>query len=322
MTSRESEPDASIPGSDVASAKAGGNGDKPETTNVEHLLADPEPSAGARDDGNVSEDPADQLRWSAEQRRQFLEGVAREGADVPDAAKLFGVRPEILNRFLVLLRDRYPLVDKANFFLELEQGISGINVAITNQRDALSHFVTILSRDELSEDQQLAQLAHAEEHLRRATLEPYAIAVALEAKKLLAINEVYLTEVVPLLNDPRFSAAPLPSRINAVLKEMLEMRAVAREAKARNTWDDSWEEGVTSLVAVFRKAREMHERLGHYIGVARQVREGEQRNQQYLLDSDRTAALEKKNRRLTNINIFLAVLSVLLGLLGVLVALK
>jgi hypothetical protein len=229
-------------------------------------------------------------------------------------ADLFGVSPAVLYLFLILLRDRYPLVDKANFFLELEQGTSGINVAITNQRDALSHLVTLLTRTDLTADQQLSQLAHAEEHLRRATFEPYAIAIQIETKKLLTVRTAFQDEVLPLADDPRLSTAPDLTQVNAMLKEIRETLTMSRQSKARNTWDAGWEDGVASLVALFTKARQMHERLVGHIAVARLIREeqrqAEQRSNQSA-ESVRQRTLEKRNR-------FLTILSIVLGMLGIL----
>jgi hypothetical protein len=83
--------------------------------------------------------------------------------------RILGVERALLIRILVrileLLRDKYPLADKANYFLE-RQGYSGINTTITNQRDAISHLVTLLADHTLDHDGQLAQLHNAEEHLR------------------------------------------------------------------------------------------------------------------------------------------------------------
>lgn len=93
------------------------------------------------------------------------------------------VNEEILEKFLALVRDRYPLADKANYFLETKEKQSGINIAITNQRDVLSHLVTLLTPG-LSVDGQTAQLYTAEEHLRRAILESYETALNRRLDKL------------------------------------------------------------------------------------------------------------------------------------------
>jgi hypothetical protein len=52
-------------------------------------------------------------------------------AENPDDL-ICGVERDIVERFLLLVRDKYQQVDKANYFLELNLGASGINVAITH----------------------------------------------------------------------------------------------------------------------------------------------------------------------------------------------
>src|SRR5579864_1125801 len=82
----------------------------------------------------------------------------------------------LLVSFLCLFRDRYPDADEAAHFLETKTGISATSVTVTNQRDALSHLVTFLGKRGVDEQQQ--QLHHAEEHFRRAIIEPYQVAAA------------------------------------------------------------------------------------------------------------------------------------------------
>ena len=71
-----------------------------------------------------------------------------------------GVRlPQIVTDILKLFTDLYPLIDKANYFLELHAGASGINVGVTNLRDAVSHLVTVLENPTLTLDDVGAALA-------------------------------------------------------------------------------------------------------------------------------------------------------------------
>ena len=51
--------------------------------------------------------------------------------DEEDGSRILGVDRALLIRILELLRDKYPLADKANYFLE-RQGYAGINITITN----------------------------------------------------------------------------------------------------------------------------------------------------------------------------------------------
>ena len=115
-----------------------------------------------------------------------------------DAERFCGVHVEVLGDFLKALKNCYPQADKANYFLEINEGESGIGIAITNQRDALSHFVTCLLSEEATAEEQRTQLTNAMEHLRRAALEPYERAVSARTEKVKALYERYKDEVLTL----------------------------------------------------------------------------------------------------------------------------
>lgn len=185
-----------------------------------------------------------------------------------------GVERDIIERFLTLVRDKYPRVDEANYFLELNLGTSGINVAISNQRDVLSHLVTLLTNSDLSREDKLAQIADAEEHLRRAIIESYEQAVSLKLDQFIKVKAEYETTVLLLKgNSPLLASAPDLTSINARLRTITELREKGRATKARNRWDAEWENGVENLIAAFHHIEELLQTLGPHIVVAHQVRE-------------------------------------------------
>jgi hypothetical protein len=111
---------------------------------------------------------------------------------------VLGVERDILEKALLILRDRYHLATEANLVLELYAGTSGINVSITNQRDAITHLVSLLKADGGNRDAQVAQVANLDEHLRRAVSEPYELAVNVLEDKLATILQQYKEEVLAL----------------------------------------------------------------------------------------------------------------------------
>lgn len=149
-----------------------------------------------------------------------------------------------LGDFLSLIRDRYSLADEANFFLE-QSGVASISVAIANQRDAVSHFVSFLNKPGSEHAQyRQHQISAAEEHLRRAIIEPYQLAVDLKKRELLDLLEDYLT-----IPD---SSQPLPiEKIDEILKEASELSISGRKAKKANSWSDEWRTGVKSYTKAF-----------------------------------------------------------------------
>jgi hypothetical protein len=182
-----------------------------------------------------------------------------------------GVDPDVLKGFLILIKEKYAMVDMANFFLEIKTGVSGINIAMANERDFLSHLCTVLSDQELTPDKQKDQLSAAEEHLRRAVIESYQKAVEIKFSSVLDNYEKYRYEVVPLQKryEP-LADAPDFNSIRTKIKEINVLRMESRNAKRRNKWDDSWEQGVATYVKAFLDLEKLDDTLEDYILIARQ----------------------------------------------------
>jgi hypothetical protein len=184
--------------------------------------------------------------------------------------EILGLETEVLERFLQFLVKEYPIADKANYYLE-RQRVSGINIAITNQRDMLSHLVTLLTDRELTLEEKIGQVANAEEHLRRSVVETYAKAVALETKTALDNLNDYKRLVIPHAKNPAFSTAPAISAILKDLEEIEKLRQVGRAAKSQNAWNEEWVKGLNSYSEAFEKARRLNDTLDTLIHIGRQI---------------------------------------------------
>jgi hypothetical protein len=160
------------------------------------------------------------------------------------------IDPVLLDRFLQLVRDNYRNADKATFFLEERSGITNI-YGITNLRDVLSHFATFLD-PALSNEQRRDQLANAEEHLRRAILEPYQIATEDLIIRFQEVYQHYKRYVLPARDRyPTLSTAPSKEHIEGELRKIEQLLSVGRAAKGRNLWDAAWEQGVAAFIRAF-----------------------------------------------------------------------
>jgi hypothetical protein len=202
-------------------------------------------------------------------------------------------KSEILAGFHRLFREKYSIADQASFFLETQARVSGINITITNQRDALSHFVTFLRTDEMSVEAAREQLVDAEEHLRRAIVEPYEVAVALEARYGAQLRDAYLAEVATLA-DPRVANLPTAKDLAQRADALQELRVTARKAKARNIWDPAWEAGVKTYIETFVGLRDLSREMEEHLALARRIRAenaDKDRLQEYVRQRDRWIAL-------------------------------
>lgn len=178
----------------------------------------------------------------------------------------------IIREFLNLIKDKYPIVDKANFFLESKLDVSGSTIAMANQRDFLSHFCTFLT-EKLTERQKLDQVSAAEEHLRRAVIESYHNALSLKLVDVIKLYKRYTEEVVPYQTSyPGLDAIPDPKSIRAILRDIERLQIEARDAKSRNKWDDNWEEGIKTYVEGFLMAEQLGDSLEDYLLKASQLK--------------------------------------------------
>lgn len=187
-----------------------------------------------------------------------------------NSPKILGVEQDLLEEFLVLIRDYWSLVDQANYLLENDVRISGINVAITNQRDAISHFVTFLSNpDRFTSRDRIEQIAAAKEHIRRGILESYQIAVAVTLEKILSLILEYKQKIL-VLNDSVLANAPTLEEIYNKLNIIYNLIKEGRESK-RNRWDDKWELGVEKFMEAFTEIKNLQETVDLYITLGKKI---------------------------------------------------
>jgi hypothetical protein len=183
-----------------------------------------------------------------------------------------GVEPGVIKAFLELIRDKYPIVDKANFFIEIDAGASGANIAITNQRDFLSHFCTVLKDKKLTPEQQYAQVSAAEEHFRRAVIESYQKGVEIRLTETIKLFEKYKERVVPIqTKHSELAESPDLEAIRSDLDEIKQLRKKGRDAKSLNKWDDEWVSGVNAYLKAFLKIEKLEKVLEIYLGKASQI---------------------------------------------------
>jgi hypothetical protein len=176
---------------------------------------------------------------------------------------ILGVDRSLIEKFLLLVRENYKKADQASFFLEHHAGVNNI-IAVAHMRDVLSHLVTLLD-PKTPKDAKEQQLANAEEHLRRAILEPYETALA---KLIIDFNSLYLKykEYVLPLKDryPTLKNAPDHERIEAELQDIKALNQSGRSAKGKNLWDEAWEEGVDNFIDAYTKLSALHSEVTEY----------------------------------------------------------
>lgn len=179
----------------------------------------------------------------------------------PHGELVCGIPKEFVEKALYLIRDNYRKADEACFFLEERAGINNIQ-AITNVRDATSHIVTLLNKPDLSNEQREVQLGNAEEHLRRAIIEPYEIAIDSLTKDFYPLYLQYRERLLPVkARHTVLGSAPNSISIDARLREIQQLTVKGREGKGKNLWDPAWEEGISAFIDAFDKLFELKAEL-------------------------------------------------------------
>jgi hypothetical protein len=202
--------------------------------------------------------------------------MATLGVSPPDPADplnhLTAEDRSLLFRFLGLIRDNYKKADKAAHFLERKAGVTN-TCGITNLRDVLSHFATLLDPS-TPQEKRRDQIGNAEEHLRRAIIEPYEIGLASLTEKFKPTYDTYREKVLPLRNTEGFRAAPDRAQVDGRLADIDESAEKGKSAKGKNLWDEEWEEGVSGLIDAFDRLADLHNEIEGWIFKHRQDHHG------------------------------------------------
>jgi hypothetical protein len=175
---------------------------------------------------------------------------------------------EIFFRFLILVRDNYRKADKAAHFLERRANV--VNTAsMANLRDVLSHMATLLD-PRTPALRRSDQLASAEEHLRRAIIEPYELGLGELTQKFGPVYDSYRGRVIPLMETEGFRTAPNRVEIDNRLRDVDDLAEKGKYAKGRNLWDEEWEAGIEALIEAYDQLSSLHHEIEEWVFKSRQ----------------------------------------------------
>jgi len=190
-----------------------------------------------------------------------------------------GVERHLVEAFLALIRDNYQHAEKAAFLLEERARILNLS-GVANLRDVLSHLATMLD-PRTPPERRPAQLANAEEHLRRAITEPYGIALGRLRKEFRPVRSEYSRRIVPLIRKRKYlEHAPDDATVTARLTEIARLAERGRASKGKNLWNPQWEEAVASFLQAYEKLSALHQELLTFCNQHRQA--GRERWQSFV----------------------------------------
>lgn len=176
--------------------------------------------------------------------------------------EMFGIKEAHLERIIELIRTRFVVVKEGTKYLENMERKYNIT-ALANIRDFVSHIETALKED-ITDKERQANLDQAEEHLRRALIEPPQIALESRLEIFLEEYEEYEEEMIP--NERKYGVDTITDheQIRADIKKIQEYLNEGRKRKGTNIWNTTWEEGVELFNRGYELAVELHGRIKSY----------------------------------------------------------
>ena len=176
--------------------------------------------------------------------------------------KIAGVDIKHLEWLVTIIRDKYSAVKSGVKYLENMEGEYDLT-ALANIRDFLSHIETSFKHN-IHDKEIEANINQAEEHLRRALVEPYHTALDVKLQKFLDEYREYEEAMLP--NEAKYGLSEITDH-NAIRHDIHRINTFLNEGRKRkggNLWDNSWEEGVENFVQGYELAIELHNNLKEY----------------------------------------------------------
>jgi len=176
--------------------------------------------------------------------------------------KFKGIEVDILERMIDLLRERYSAASVALTFLEVMTQEYDI-VGLANQRDVLSHFASICAPSKARRERE-ENLANAEEHLRRAIVEPYQTAVEVRLDRFISEYDFYDRKLVKKEKSVKLDKIVNHDYIREEIETIKELLKEGRDKKNCNIWDTKWEEAVRCFTIAYEKIVKLDNLLASY----------------------------------------------------------
>lgn len=173
--------------------------------------------------------------------------------------KICGVNKEIAEQILLMIRDKFEDFDKGTYYLA-SLGYDN-DIGYRNIRDMLSHIKTALSKEANRKEKEI-QVSLAEEHLRRALVEPYEVGAQEEFKKTRDLYNKFTKLICSIKeNEKQFLKAPAEDKLKEQLKSIYRHMETGRKKKSVNLWNSDWEEAVEEFTKAAEKAQEINNHL-------------------------------------------------------------
>lgn len=177
----------------------------------------------------------------------------------------------VLERLLLTLRENLMTVFEANRFFEEKTGLHN-EAGANNLAEALSHIGTLAQEaPNLSYDEQSAQVALLEDHLRRSMMEAFEKLVKARLGKLSRLWHEYLRKASSLSRRGKLRGTRAHDDLVALRRTIATELENGRSSKVGTNWR-IWKQGAEHLAKAAEASEELMEGLEEVIGAAQQYR--------------------------------------------------
>lgn len=193
--------------------------------------------------------------------------------------RIDGIYVDNLSRLVWILREKYPKVLEADRRFEEETNFRN-KVGTNNLVDALSHIGTLFeAAPSANYEQQRAQIALFEDHLRRTMMEAWEQMLTFQTGEIDKLwYEDYLKIARPLQSGGLLHGSPSGEQLDTKRKRYVRLLDEGRKLKRGLDWPQ-WEEGTDKLIHACNEASELREMLHESIKAA-EAYQAEQRELQ------------------------------------------
>jgi hypothetical protein len=177
----------------------------------------------------------------------------------------------VVERLFKTLSDNLMTVFEANRFFEEKTGLHN-EAGANNLAEALSHIGTLAQEaSKLTYDEQSAQVALLEDHLRRSMMEAFEKLVKARLGKLNRLWHEYMRRASALSRRGKLRGTPSDDDLRALRRSVAVELEAGRSSKTGTDWR-AWKKGAEHLAKAAEASEELMEGLEQTIGAAQQYR--------------------------------------------------
>ncbi len=154
-----------------------------------------------------------------------------------------GIQVDIIEKILMMIQEKFPAFNDGTYYMAAKFNLDN-DIGYHNLRDMLTHFEAAILKTKTHEERN-TQIILAEEHLRRALVEPYELVANMKLDDARQLFKEFIERQLSASKKDKVLLIEVEElKIEEKFKEIGALLVSAREKKAVNLWNDEWERSV------------------------------------------------------------------------------